>query len=60
MGGLFSKPKVPKQEPPARIPIEDDPQSREAARNKRNQLIASRGRQSTDLVDDRQGEKLGN
>lgn len=57
MGGLFSKPKVPKAEPPVRMPIEDDQQAKEAGRRQRDELIAARGRQSTDLAGD---DKLGN
>ena len=51
MGGMFSKPKMPKEQPPVRMPIEGDKTSSEAAARRRAELAASKGRDSTDLTD---------
>jgi hypothetical protein len=55
MGGLFSKPKMPPVQEPARMPVENDQSSREAAARERNALIARRGRASTNLTNDTAG-----
>lgn len=50
LGGLFSKPKLPKEKDPIRMPVEDDDASRAAARRRRQSLLANEGRESTDLT----------
>ena len=52
MGGLFGKQKMPPVQEPARMPVQNDASSREAARKAQGDLLARRGRQSTNLVDD--------
>jgi hypothetical protein len=49
-GGLLSKPKLPPQKDPVRMPVEGDDASRDAARRRRQELLAREGRQSTDLT----------
>ena len=48
---------MPKQQPPVRMPVPDDNQAKEAAQRKQAELLAARGRQSTDLAGD--NDKLG-
>jgi hypothetical protein len=54
MGGIFSQPKMPPQPDPVRMPVENSPATRAAAVKKKNDLLASRGRASTNLADDNQ------
>lgn len=49
-GGMFSKPKLPPQKDPVRMPVEGDDASRDAARRRRQEMLAREGRQSTDLT----------
>jgi len=57
LGGLLGGAKVPKQQPPVRMPVPDDNQAKEAAQRKQQELLAARGRQSTDLSGE--NDKLG-
>lgn len=57
MGGLFKKPDIPKPEPPARMPDEEDPAVIEARRKRAAEAQRRGGRASTILSD--VGTKLG-
>lgn len=48
---------MPKPQPPARMPVPDDKQAKEAAMRKQQELLAARGRESTDLAGE--NDKLG-
>lgn len=50
MGGLFSKPKTPKEQPPVRMPTETDADIAAAAERRRQERAAAGGRDSTDLT----------
>jgi len=47
---MASKPKMPKPQPPVRMPLPDDQAAEAEKRRKQAQLLASRGRESTDLT----------
>jgi hypothetical protein len=51
MGGLFKSPKPPAQEPPVRLPDENDPAIAEEARRKRLATANRQGRASTVLTE---------
>ena len=57
-GGLLSKPKLPPQKPPVRMPVEGDAASKDAARRRRQEMLAREGREATDLSGG--NEALGN
>ena len=70
MGGLFSKPKIPKIEPPpapksVRMPVETDPEVTAATQRTRQSAMRRQGRLSTILTDQTRattgssGQKLG-
>lgn len=67
MGGMFSKPKMPKAPPPpkpVRMPVETDPAVLAAADRTRNAAMQRQGRMSTILTDQTRatgssGQKLG-
>ncbi len=49
---MASKPKMPKPQEPARMPVPDDANAREARRRRQNELLMARGRQATNLTED--------
>lgn len=59
MGGLFSKPKMPPPQEPTRMPVEGDQDAKAAERRRRNEALAVRGRESTDLTGGYSGTDLG-
>ena len=59
MSNFFKTPKLPPPEPPVRVPVENSASQRETARRRRGELVASRGRQSTNLTGDFSSDFLG-
>lgn len=68
MGGMFSKPKMPKAPPPpkpVRMPVETDPAVQAAVERTRNAALMRQGRLSTILTDTNRattgssGQRLG-
>jgi hypothetical protein len=61
MGGIAKmfSPKLPKPEPVVRMPDPQDPAVLEAQRKKRRELLASGGRESTDLTGSYMNSTLG-
>ena len=67
MGALFSKPNVPKPEPPAPIVDQNDPAVMEAGKRQRRAMSAGGGRSSTilsggggsNMGQEYSGQKLG-
>lgn len=47
---MASKPKMPKPQPPVRMPLPDDEVAEQKKRAAQAALLASRGRESTDLT----------
>lgn len=58
MGSLFSKPKMPKPQAPARMPDEEDPAIIEARRKRAAEAMRRSGRGST-ILTGAGGTKLG-
>lgn len=47
---MAGKPKMPKPQPVARMPVPDDEAALAAKKRAQNSLMAARGRESTDLT----------